>query len=131
MKTIEVVAAVIQENDKILCVQRNAAKYDYISFKYEFPGGKVEEGESNLEALVREIAEELNLDIVVDEHFLTVDHTYPDFRIIMHSFICHCLSNDLKLHEHIDFKWLTRNELASLDWAAADLPIVDKLISNL
>lgn len=131
MKTIEVVAAVILDNDKILCVQRNASKFEYIAFKYEFPGGKVEQGESNEQALVREIAEELNLDIQVEKHFLTVDHGYPDFRIIMHSFICRGLTYDLKLNEHIDYKWLKKDELIKLDWAAADLPIVDKIIESL
>jgi len=131
MKTIEVVAAVILDNDKILCVQRNASKFEYIAFKYEFPGGKVEQGESNEQALVREIAEELNLDIQVEKHFLTVDHSYPDFRIIMHSFICRGLTYDLKLNEHIDYKWLKKDELIKLDWAAADLPIVDKIIESL
>ena len=130
MKHIEVVAAIIIDNNKILCVQRNKNKYEYISYKFEFPGGKVESGETNEEALIREIKEELEMDIIIQKHFLTVDHEYPDFKLTMHSFICSCANRDLTLTEHIDFKWLSKDQLKSLDWAAADIPIVDKLINS-
>lgn len=130
MKSIEVVAAIIIFKDKILCVQRGPSKYDYISLKYEFPGGKVESGETNEEALAREIKEELHMTVSVDSHFLTVDHTYPDFKIIMHSFICSSDTDQLKLTEHVAFKWLQKNELGILDWAAADIPIVEKLMEQ-
>jgi len=130
MKNIEVVAAIILFNNKILCVQRNKNKYDYISYKFEFPGGKVEIGETNVEALRREIKEELEMDIIIQKHFLTVDHEYPDFKLTMHSFICSCANRDLTLTEHIDFKWLNKDQIKSLDWAAADIPIVDKLINS-
>ena len=129
MKKIEVVAAVILYNNKILCVQRGDNKYNYIAFKYEFPGGKVESGETNEAAIKREILEELNLDIEIDSQFITVNHEYPDFILVLHSFICSCSSPSLELTEHIDFKWLDKTELKSLDWAAADIPIVDKLIT--
>jgi len=129
MKNIEVVAAIILFNNKILCVQRNKNKFDYISHKFEFPGGKVEIGETNEEALLREIKEELEMDIIIQKHFLTVDHEYPDFKLTMHSFICSCANRDLTLTEHIDFKWLNKDQMKSLDWAAADIPIVDKLIN--
>jgi 8-oxo-dGTP diphosphatase len=127
MKTIEVVAAVIVHNEKILCVQRGENKRDYIAFKYEFPGGKVEENESKEDALIREIREELNIHVTIQKEFTTVDHIYPDFRIIMYSFICHCENKNIQLNEHIDFKWLRTDELISLDWAAADIPIVNEL----
>ena len=130
MKHIEVVAAVIKNKNQYLCVQRNSNKYEYISYKYEFPGGKVEENETSELALIREISEELNLTIEIKEHFLTVDHSYPDFRIIMHSYICNCNSTELILNEHVDFKWLSKDELFQLDWAAADIPIVEKLSSS-
>jgi 8-oxo-dGTP diphosphatase len=130
MKKIEVVAAIIIHNDKVLCVQRGDNKYDYIAFKYEFPGGKVEIGETNETALVREILEELNLKINIESEFLTVNHTYPDFMLSMHSFICSCENSTLNLTEHIDFKWLDKNELNNLDWAAADIPIVNKLVTT-
>ncbi len=128
MKQVEVVAAVIQKNDKILCVQRNTNKYDYISLKYEFPGGKIESGETLIEALIREIKEELKIEIEIVRDFLTVNHEYPDFKLIMHSFLCTTNDTHLTLTEHVAFKWLTKNELLGLDWAAADLPIVEKLM---
>ena len=130
MKHIEVVAAIIKNDDKILCVQRNENKLSYISKKYEFPGGKMEPNETKIETIVREIKEELAIDIIVNEEFLTVTHQYPDFLLTMHSFICTCIECELILNEHIDYKWLEVNKLESLDWAAADVPIVKKLIAN-
>jgi 8-oxo-dGTP diphosphatase len=129
MKQIEVVAAIIINDSKILCVQRNENKLEYISKKYEFPGGKMELGESKQETIRREIFEELKMDIQVQEEFLTVTHQYPDFLLTMHSFICSCKDPKVTLTEHIDYKWLSKSELFSLDWAAADIPIVKKLIS--
>ncbi len=128
MKKIEVVAAIIVHTDKILCVQRNESKYEYVSFKYEFPGGKIEPDETAENALIREIKEELHMDIHIQNLFLTVEHTYPDFHITMHSYICDTEKTDLQLEVHVDYKWLTIAELDMLDWAAADIPIVDKLI---
>ena len=130
MKKIEVVAAIIIYENKILCVQRNHNKYDYISFKYEFPGGKIEEGESKEQALKREIVEELNMDIDIRDSFLTVYHKYHDFHLTMHSFICSCKEPTMILREHVDFKWLTIDKLQTLNWAAADVPIVEKLVIN-
>jgi 8-oxo-dGTP diphosphatase len=128
MKIIEVVAAIIIFENKVLCVQRGENKRQYISKKYEFPGGKVEIGEERENALKREIFEELNMNIEVQEKFLSVTHQYPDFFLTMHSFICKCGNPNLTLTEHIDFKWLNKNELINLDWAAADIPIMEKLI---
>lgn len=130
MKHIQVVAAIILHEDKILCVQRGKNKYDYISNKYEFPGGKVEDGESEIDAIIREIREELEIDIIVNNEYMTVQHQYPDFELTMHSFLC--LSDDtrLTLTEHIDYKWLKKHELDQLDWAAADIPIVEKLMKT-
>ncbi|MEI6265458.1 MAG: (deoxy)nucleoside triphosphate pyrophosphohydrolase [Sphingobacteriia bacterium] len=130
MKTIEVVAAIIIHENKILCVQRGPSKYDYISKKFEFPGGKMEQDETKESAIKREILEELHLDIEVNEEFLTVKHQYPDFTLIMHSFICNCTDTKLTLTEHIDYKWLKKEELSILDWAAADIPIMEKLMNN-
>ena len=127
MKHIEVVAAIIIHDGKILCVQRGPAKYDYISHKWEFPGGKVEEGETKLAAIVREIREELHMDITVDAFFTTVNHTYPDFQLTMHSYLCSCPTNELTLTEHSDFKWLSKDALKDLDWASADVTLYSKL----
>ncbi|KAA9131700.1 (deoxy)nucleoside triphosphate pyrophosphohydrolase [Marinihelvus fidelis] len=128
MKKIEVVAAIIAHNKKILCTQRGPAKFEYISGKYEFPGGKVESGETNEGALVREISEELGLNVAVEGHYLTVSHAYPDFAIVMHSYVCTTESVEgMALTEHVDHRWLSPAELSVLDWAAADVPIVEKL----
>jgi len=127
LKKIDVVAAIIQCGEETLCVQRGLAKLDYISKKYEFPGGKIEVGESKESAIIREIKEELHLDILEPKFFNTVNHQYPDFFITMHSFICPVESKDITLTEHIDQKWLKIDELHKLDWAAADIPIVQKL----
>jgi 8-oxo-dGTP diphosphatase len=127
MKSIDVVAAIIIKDDKILCVQRGHHKREYIAFKYEFPGGKVEENETNEAALKREIKEELNVGIEIKKEFLTVNHKYPDFMLIMHSYLCSWDNSQIELSEHVDFKWLEKSELSSLDWAAADIPIVEGL----
>ena len=129
-KKIEVVAAIIKHSDKILCVQRGENKLDYISKKYEFPGGKIEEGETREQTVVREIQEELKMDISINEDYLTVEHEYPDFFLTMHSFICTCENPIVQLTEHIDYKWLATSDMLALDWAAADIPIVEKLIQN-
>ena len=130
MKHIEVVAAVIEHNGKILCMQRDQGKYDYVSFKWEFPGGKIEPGETKEQALKRELMEEMELNVEVVEHFLDVNHTYPDFTMNMYSFRCTTNSDKFKLNVHKDFKWLPLSELKTLEWAPADMPIVNKLISK-
>ena len=130
MKHIEVVAAIIIYQNKILCVQRGENKLSYISKKYEFPGGKMEPGETKSETIKREILEELHMAIEVKEEFLTVKHEYPDFILEMHSFICTSKNKTVILTEHLDFKWLDISELDSLDWAAADVPIVKKLMQG-
>lgn len=130
MKNIEVVAAIICLEDEILCVQRPLNKLQYISKKYEFPGGKIELGESKKEALKRELVEELNITPQINDLYLTVNHSYPDFVLTMHSFICIVERKKVRLNEHIASQWLTRNELDLLDWAAADIPIVSKLMAH-
>lgn len=129
MKRIEVVAAIIFNDNKILCVQRGENKYSYISKKYEFPGGKIENGEKKEEAIKREIMEELEMEIKLVKKFLTIKHAYPDFHLTMYSYICTCENPSFTLSEHINFKWLNKHELIQLDWAAADIPIVEKLMN--
>lgn len=130
MKKIEVVAAIIYYEDKILCVQRPKNKLSYISEKFEFPGGKIEQGETHEEALRRELIEELNILTEIKSFFFTVVHEYSDFELTMHSFICEVKTKELILNEHIAQEWLSINELNKLDWAAADIPIVNKLVMN-
>jgi 8-oxo-dGTP diphosphatase len=130
MKHIEVVAAVITLNEKVLCVQRGLSKLDYISRKWEFPGGKIEANESQTEALIREINEELNLKIENLDFFMTVKHTYLDFVLTMHAFTCTTQNSHPTLMEHLDFVWLDLSQLEKLDWAAADIPIVKNIIAR-
>ncbi len=130
MKKIEVVAAIIYCKNEILCVQRPENKFNYISKKFEFPGGKIESGESKQEALKREIMEELAISPSIGDFFMTVVHSYPDFELTMHSYICEVAYKEVTLLEHISLKWLTCEMLNHLDWAAADIPIVNKLVHN-
>ncbi|SHJ90226.1 8-oxo-dGTP diphosphatase [Arenibacter nanhaiticus] len=130
MKKIEVVAAILKHGNEILCAQRAESKLEYISKKFEFPGGKIEAGESKKEALKRELEEELNINPNINDLYLTVVHQYPDFELTMHSFLCDVDTKEITLNEHISSQWLKRTELLGLDWAAADVPIVDKLMQN-
>ncbi len=121
MKTIEVVAAAIIGNGKVFATQRG-----YGDFKdmWEFPGGKIEPGESRESALVREIREELDTEISVDDFLCTVEYDYPAFHLIMHCFLCSVVEGDLKLKEHEAARWLSEGELYSVDWLPADIDIV-------
>lgn len=129
MKENEAVAAIIIYQDKILCMQRSKGKYDYLSYKYEFPGGKVEPGETSVEALQRELREEIALEVEVKDkdYYMSVEYTYPDFKMTMHSYICHVEDQAFRRKEHMDHKWLTKKELMTLDWVPADMPIVKRL----
>lgn len=124
MKTIEVVAAIIIHNDQIFATQRG-----YGEFKdgWEFPGGKMEPGETPQQALVREIREELDTEIEVGSLVETVEYDYPNFHLTMHCFLCTIHSGELVLKEHEAAKWLTREELDSVDWLPADVKVVEKL----
>lgn len=130
-KHIEVVAAVIESETDILCVQRGKNPRAYISGKWEFPGGKVEPGEDHATALIREISEELQVSVTVLSAILTVRHVYPDFDLTMHAYLCTISppSRSVVLTEHVDLRWLSpaSPEFLTLDWAAADIPIVEAL----
>lgn len=129
MKQIVVAAAVIIEQGKVFAAQRK--NVGELAKKWEFPGGKLEMGESGEEAIVREIGEELSLQIEVLDHLMTVEHTYSTFHITMHAYRCALVSGELALSEHLDSRWLGSGELQGLDWAAADLPIVQRIASLL
>lgn len=130
MKIIEVVAGVIEKDNKILCTQRNKGKFEYVSLKWEFPGGKIEPNESKEQALTREIKEELDLDIFDLTYFETSHFKYPDFIINLYCYKCRAKSLILKLNVHKDYIWLEKEKLDMLDWAPADKPIVDKIMKN-
>ena len=128
MKTIEVVAAIIRKEDKIFATQRG-----YGDFKdwWEFPGGKMEAGETPEEALVREIKEELSTDISVDKFLYTVDYDYPKFHLTMHCYMCSLLCEALHLNEHEAAKWLNREDIHSVNWLPADEILLPMIIEEL
>ncbi len=124
MKIIKVAAAIIMDGEKIFATQRG-----YGEFKdgWEFPGGKVEVGETPENALVREIKEELDTEIEIIELFDTVEHDYPEFHLSMDCFICKLKCGDLILKEHEAAKWLTKETLDSVDWLPADWGLIEKM----
>lgn len=125
MKHFEVVAAILIDGDRVFCAQRK--DIGEVAKKWEFPGGKIEPGESHQEALSREIAEELSIGIAIGDFVTTVDHQYTTFAITMHAYRATILSGEPSLSEHLDSRWLTREELSSVDWAPADIPIVERV----
>ncbi|EOB1206911.1 TPA: (deoxy)nucleoside triphosphate pyrophosphohydrolase [Photobacterium damselae] len=126
-KQIEVVAAVLMNGGQFLAVQRGESKLSYVSKKWEFPGGKVEAGETLVAAITRELEEELRITIAEPQFLLTVEHSYPDFDITMHCFVVNVPTRELELTEHLDSRWLNKDQLWDLDWAAADVPAVEML----
>ncbi len=124
MKQIEVVAAVIVENGRVFATQRG---YGEFRGMWEFPGGKMEPGESREDALKREIKEELDTEISVGELLTTVQHDYPAFHLTMHCFLCTITSGELVLREHEAARWLTKDELYSVNWLPADIAVVEKI----
>ncbi|NVH52321.1 DNA mismatch repair protein MutT [Photobacterium damselae subsp. damselae] len=126
-KQIEVVAAVLMNGGQFLAVQRGESQLSYVSKKWEFPGGKVEAGETLVTAITRELEEELRIIIAEPQFLLTVEHSYPDFDITMHCFVVDVPTRELELTEHLDSRWLNKDQLWDLDWAAADVPAVEML----
>ena len=124
MKTIRVVAAIIHKDGKIFATQRGYGAYkDY----WEFPGGKIEPGETPEAALIREIKEELNTTISVDQFLATVEYDYPEFHLSMDCYWCSIMEGRLDLIEHESAMWLSRNQLRDVRWLPADIIVIDHL----
>lgn len=124
VKTIEVVAAIIIRDGRLFATQRGYGEWkDW----WEFPGGKMEPGETRQDALKREIREELATEIAVGDLLTTVEYDYPQFHLTMHCYLCSVVAGDLTLQEHEDARWLRMDELDSVGWLPADVIVVEKL----
>lgn len=130
MKTIEVVAAIIRKENRIFATQRGYGQWkDY----WEFPGGKVEAGEMPVQALHREIREELDTQIRVDKYLTTIEWDYPQFHLVMHCYMCSLVTDTLHLMEHEAARWLFKEELGSVNWLPADdqlLPLIERELAQ-
>ena len=128
MKKIEVVAAIIKKGDQIFATQRGYGDWkDW----WEFPGGKIEPGETPEEALKREIREELDAEISVDKFLETIDYDYPQFHLTMHCFLCSLVGEALHLNEHGAARWLSAQNLNTVEWLPADLTLIANLQKEL
>ena len=128
MKEIKVVAAIIQKENKILATKRGYGEFINM---WEVPGGKIESGETKKQALVREIKEELNIEISVDKFALDIEYQYPNFYLFMSCFMCSIKEGSIELLEHNDGKWITKEELNTLNWLPADIDAVNYLKENM
>ena len=124
MNHIHVACAIIELEGKVLCTQRSEAMN--MPLKWEFPGGKIDEGESPQECLKRELHEELGIEAAVGQPLTVTTHHYPSFSVTLYPFICEIISGEITLHEHSAMVWLRREELHKLDWAEADLSVIEE-----
>lgn len=128
MKQVHVVAGVVIHDGEILCMQKGATPFAYTAFRWEFPGGKIEAGETAPEALRRELIEEMDMEVVVGDALCTVRHAYPDFEITMEAYYCFAPVPEFNRKEHAAHRWLPLDALPTLPWCAADVPIVEAVM---
>lgn len=124
---IPVTAAIILQNNQVLAARR--APHKHMGGYWEFPGGKIEIGETPEQSLARELLEEMGITVQVGEHFYTNQHDYGEKQIMLTAYFCSWLEGDLTLNDHDTIKWCASNALLSLDWAPADIPIVQALVA--
>ena len=124
MKKIEVVAAILHRDGAYFATQRGFGEFEGM---WEFPGGKIEPGESPEVALKREIQEELAVDIIIENRLCTTEYDYPSFHLTMHCYLCSIASGEIELREHKSARWLTSETLDSVEWLPADIDIIKKL----
>ena len=124
MKHIKVVAAIIQRDGAYFATQRGYGEFESM---WEFPGGKIEPGESSEDALKREIQEELGVDIAIENILCTTEYDYPSFHLTMHCYLCSIASGEIELREHKSARWLRPEELGSVEWLPADKDVISRL----
>ena len=127
MKTVKVAAAVIKDAETILIAQRLKGEF---KGKWEFPGGKLEENEDSVSALKREIKEEMEADIKIDQYLCTIEHDYDSFHLSMDVYICHFLNQNIKLHDHMAFRWIKPDE-KNIDYVPADIKVINSYLKYL
>ena len=127
MKVIEVVAAIMQREGAYFATQRGYGEFEGM---WEFPGGKIEPGESPEDALKREIQEELGVDIAIEELLCTTEYDYPSFHLTMHCYLCGIETGEIELREHKSARWLTSETLDSVEWLPADKEVVEILTKH-
>lgn len=124
MKIVEVAAALIKDKNKILATRR---AYGEFTNMWEFPGGKLEKDETREEALKREIIEELEVEISIDEFLTTIEYDYPEFHLIMHCYMCSVIKGQMHFNDHNAFMWVDENTIHDLKWLPADILVINKI----
>lgn len=129
MQKIDVACAIIEKEGLVLAAQRSASMS--LPLKWEFPGGKLDPGENAIDCLRRELREEMNLQVRIVKSLPASTHSYQTFTVTLHPFVCVIACGEIELHEHAAITWLPAQALATLDWAEADLPVIETYLAGL